>query len=274
MPAVRFVASGGSAKGLLEITGALSALIEQGNSIEIGAGTSAGGVILGALASGRSPSEIKDTLMGMDFTRFISTGLWSKLRLLSSGNLSNGKALLKFFEEFTKGKTFGDSGFDIRITGADYSFGQPQVFAKQTHKQMPLALAMRITSAMPLAFDAVEYDARWFKDGGVYAHIPVEASREPFRTVIFALAQDPASIKREAWGAEPGIIREIGRTVDLLVDANVKAELDKAPPDAIKVFSDGLGFSAFKFDFTRAEKERLFAHGHELMGAALKVAGL
>ena len=274
MPAIRLVLSGGSAKGLLECCGALSAVIERGNTIEIGAGNSAGGVVLGAFASGRGPKEIKDILLSTDFTKFISTSFLSKLRLAFSGNLSDGKKYLKFCEEVTRGKTFKDAGFDLRIMGSDYSFGRPAIFAKQTHQAMPLALAMRITSAIPLGFSAVGYDNRWFKDGGLYAHVPVSAARDPLKTVIFAIATDPANPKKEEWSEDVGIAREVGRAIDLLVDANVKSELDNAPEGAIKVFSDSLGFSTFKFDFSKAEKERLFVHGYELMESALKLAGL
>jgi NTE family protein len=265
--------SGGSAKGVIEAAGVLNALFERGNVVEIGAGTSAGGIILGALAAGRSPKDIRNMAIEMDFSKFISTGFFALTRAVFKGCLSDGKALLKFFTELTEGKKFRDAGFDVRIVGSDYSNGRVEVFQKETHPEMPLALAMRITSAMPLAFSAVEYNGKWYKDGGVYAHVPVEASKEPLRTVIFAQASPPEA-KPKGWSADAGIIHEVERTLDLLVDANVDEEMQKAPPGAVRIYSDALGFSTFKFSFTRAEKERLYQHGYDLMHRALEVVGL
>lgn len=274
MPAVRLVLSGGSARGLAECVGALGALFDRGNTVEIGAGTSAGGIALGALAAGVSPQGMRELVEGLDLTRFVSTGLLGKLRAAFKGCLSDGTRLLEFFRGVTKGKRFRDAGFDVRITGANYNYGTPRVFTRQTDPEMELAVAMRITSAMPLAFSAVEYDGQWYKDGGVYAHIPVAAAKDPLRTVIFALAEDPARRAQEAWQGDVGLLREVGRTVDLLVDANVRAELAAAPADAVKVFSDGLGIGSFRFDLTLVEKRALMAHGRGLMEKALQESGL
>lgn len=256
------------------MAGAIGAVFDRGHYPEVGAGTSAGGIILGALASGRSPSDIKQIMLDLNFEDFISTGFAAKLRVAFKGCLSDGRALLKEFRKITGGKTFRNAGFDVRITGANYDTGRPAVFTRQTDPDMELALAMRITSAMPLAFSAVEYMGHWYKDGGVYAHIPVEASREPFRTVIFALAADPDKADHEKWAADAGIAREVGRTVDLLVDSNVHSELAKAPADSIRVFSDALGLGSFDFDLSRAQKNLLYAHGYDLMTVALKQSGL
>jgi NTE family protein len=273
MSKLRLVMSGGSAKGVVEAAGALNAVFERGNVVEIGSGTSAGGIILGALAAGKSPKDIKSMAIETDFSKFVSTGFFSLMRAAFKGCLSDGKDLLKFFTELTGGRLLKDAGFDVRIVGSDYTNGKAQVFRKETHPEMPIALAMRITSAMPLAFSAVEYNGTWYKDGGVYAHVPIEASREPLRMVIFAQA-DPPDAKPKGWKADAGIVKEVERTLDLLVDANVDEEMQKAPPDAIRVYSDALGFSTFKFDFTRSEKERLYQHGYDLMYRALEVAGL
>ena len=273
MSKLRLVMSGGSAKGVVEAAGALNAIFERGNVVEIGAGTSAGGIVLGALASGKSPKDIRSMAIETDFSKFVSTGFFSLMRAAFKGCLSDGKDLMKFFMKVTGGKLMGDAGFDVRIVGSDYAKGRAEVFSRDTHPQMPIALAMRITSAMPLAFSAVEYNGSWYKDGGVYAHVPVEASREPLRTVIFAQA-DPPEAKPRGWSADAGIIQEVGRTLDLLVDANVDEEMQKAPPDAVKIYSDALGFSTFKFEFTKDEKERLYQHGYDLMNRALEATGL
>ena len=275
MPPLRFVLSGGSAKGVLEGAGALNAVFDRGNTIAVGAGTSAGGIILGALAAGKSPKEIREIALAVDFSKFISTGFWSWLRVIRTGSLSDGKELLKFLEGLTGGKRFKDAGFDARLTGADYTYGKPAVFSRDLTPEMPIALAMRITSCIPLGFSSVEWKGSWFKDGGVYAHVPVEASRDPYRTVIFALAHGHDGRPEKAdWSADPGLLKEVERTVDLLIDANVHEELAKAPPDAVRVFSDALGFGTFKFDFSTSEKEALYKHGYDLMAKALGEAGL
>lgn len=275
MPAIRLVMSGGSGKGVLECAGALNAVFDRGNTIAVGAGNSAGGIVLGALASGKSPKEIREIALTTNFSKFISAGFWGWLRAIRTGNLSDGKDLLKFLEGITGGKTFKDAGFDLRLVGANYTHGELSTFSKDLSPDMPLALGMRITSAIPLGFSAVEWQGKWYKDGGVYAHVPVEAARTPEPTVIFALAHAHAGTpERVNWAADVGLLKEIERTVDLLIDANVHSQLEKAPPDAIKVFSDALGFGTFKFDFSDSEKQALYKHGYDLMAEALRIAGL
>lgn len=275
MPAIRLILSGGSAKGVLECAGALNAVFDRGNTLSVGAGNSAGGVVLGALAAGKSPKEIRELVMKTDFTKFISTGFWGWWRVARKGNLSDGKEYLKFLEGLTGGKTFKDAGFDVRMVGADFTYGGPVVFSRDLSPGMPLALAMRITSALPIGFSAVEWQGRWYKDGGVYAHVPIEAARTPEPTIIFALAHDQKGTPEMVdWAADVGLLKEVERTVDLLVDANVRYQMEKAPEGSIKVFSDALGFGTMKFDFSESEKTALYKHGYDLMDGALKAAGL
>jgi len=272
---LRCIISGGSAKGILEAVGALNAISDRGYDVEIGAGTSAGGIVLGGLASGRSPAQMEVLMMAMDFTKYISTGFFGLLRLATKGNLSDGSKLLSFFESVTEGKKFKDARFDLRITASDYERGMPRVFSKATDPEMPIALAMRITSAFPLGFSAAQYGGRWYKDGGIFQHIPVSAGeREVLPMVIFAMANEPNDEADETWAADVGILKEAGRTVDLLVDANAHEELDKAPENAVKVFSNCLGYGTFKFDFTKDEKTRLFKHGYDLTKDAMTKAGM
>lgn len=274
MATVRFICSGGSAKGILEAVGAVNALYDRGHAVEIGAGTSAGGIVLGGLASGKSPGQMKDVVMDMDFTKFISTGLLSLWRLVRKGNLSDGSKLLKFFERVTGGKKFKDATFDLRITASDFRRGSPRVFTSQHDPEMPIALAMRITSAFPLGFSAVSYDGSWYKDGGVYMHVPVGAGeRDAAPLVIFAMAHEHGK-DAEAWSEDVGLVKEAERTVDLLVDANVHGEIEKAPANAAIAYSDCLGYGTFKFDFSTEEKAKLYQHGYKLMGLALEKAGL
>ena len=276
MAAIRLVLSGGSAKGLLECAGAVAAVEDRGHTVVVGAGTSAGGVVLGALASGRRPGEIRNVLLETDFTRFVDLGWRGWLRLAFKGTASDGSALLAFLRNFTRGKKLSESEFDVRITAADFSAGCPRVFTKADDPDMELAIAMRITSSLPLAFDAVEYQGRWYKDGGVYANVPIEAGmRASERVVIFAQAQSPEDCGTTVpWTARPGLIKEIERSIDLLIDANVHAQFDKAPEDAVTVFSDGLGHGTLEFDLSLEQKHNLYDHGYGLMAAALEVGGL
>jgi predicted acylesterase/phospholipase RssA len=277
MALVRLVLSGGSAKGLLECTGAVTALADRGHEVAIGAGTSAGGIILGGLAAGRAPSEIRNVLMETDLTRFVNTDWRSWLRLAFRGSLSDGSALLAFLQHFTRGKKFKDAHFDLRLTAANFSQGCPRVFTQEADPEMDLALGMRITSALPLAFSAVEYEGDWYKDGGVYANVPVEASRTIAEaTVIFAIAQSPEGGQAEPtpWKADVGLVKEVGRTIDLLIDANIESQMDEAPEHAVKVFSDGLGYGTLDFDLTTTQKQELYDHGYALMLTGLEEAGL
>lgn len=271
MANVRLILSGGSARGILEAAGAVNALADRGHDISVGAGTSAGGIIMGALASGRAPKEIKQIVLETDFGQFISTSWWSYWRLIRKGALSDGKALLKFLKRITRDVTFKDAIFDVRITSANYTLGVEQVFTKETDPDMPLALAMRITSAMPLGFSAVEYKGHWFKDGGVYENVPIETgTRAIERTVIFALADSVDGVQNEVpWKADVGLVREAGRSISLLLDANMESSYRHAPVDAIKVFSDGLGIPTLKFKLSRDERQKLFDHGYELMAKGL-----
>lgn len=274
---VRLVLSGGSARGLLECCGALNALADRGHEVAVGAGTSAGGVVLGLLAAGRAPSEIRNLLLQTDFRRFISTGWGAWLRLVTRGALSDGRAYLAFLREATRGRTFREAHFDVRLTASDYSAGTLRVFTREDDPDMELATAMRITSAMPLGFSAVEHGGRWYKDGGVYAHVPVWAGVRDIsdRTVIFALARPPGGVDNPMdWRADVGLVREVERTVDLLVDANVEAQFAGAPADAVRVFSDGLGVGTFQFGLSAARKQELYEHGYGLTAAALEAAGL
>ena len=155
------VLSGGGSRGLAHI-GVLKALAEEGIEPDCFSATSSGAIIAALYAAGHSPDEM---------LRFFETNhpfRISKLALFKPGIFDTDKVVADFLEYFPE-DSFEALGKKVFITATDIVEGRPEIFA--SGRLIPAILA---SSSAPLIFTPVEFNDRWYADGGIVDNFPVD----------------------------------------------------------------------------------------------------
>jgi len=149
--------------------GALVALNELGFDIMEIAGTSGGAIVGGLYAASKDLDWLTHIALHKDFSSFMS---FNYLRLLFQYGLCPGHKVFDFLHSGTKGITFRDLELDLKIIATDTVKQNAFVFSKKTTPNLPVALAQRASSSVPIIFSPVKLDGKVLVDGGLSNDIP------------------------------------------------------------------------------------------------------
>jgi NTE family protein len=156
---------GGFARGIAHI-GVLRVLEDNEIPVDFIAGTSVGGLIAAAYASGSSLDEM--ARQGSE-TRFRDFGRWTLSRM---GMASNEK-LEEFLHRFTTARYFSDMKIPLCIVATDLMRGESVHFTKGE-----IGPALRASCAYPGLFLPIEHEGRFLVDGFLTEQVPAPALRE------------------------------------------------------------------------------------------------
>ena len=179
--------SGGAARGFAHL-GVLKVLREHGIPIDFIAGTSAGSIAGGALASGLSIEEI------VEISRKISWFSMTGFSFSPMGLLSNA-ALGAFIERYFPVQNFEDLPVPFAAVACDLETGEEVVLKNSGD----LATAIRASCAIPGVFVPIKYDGRKLIDGGVVSPVPTKAVRKLGAEIVIAV--DVIASGATYWGS-------------------------------------------------------------------------
>jgi NTE family protein len=244
-PHVGLALGGGSARGLAHI-GVLRWFEEHRIPIDVITGTSMGGLIAGAYATGMSPEEIAQLMRTTDWdAMFISDspfryktfrrkqdkraypsqlefGLKRGFQL--PGGLNPGQQVSLLLDQIALPywdlKNFDDLPTPYRCVATDIRKGDSVVLGKGA-----LARAMRATMAIPGVFTPVLIEEWLLVDGGTLNNIPANVAREMGASKVIAVnvAADPVTDKE----AE-SLFALLGKTIDTMMATGTRKALESA----------------------------------------------
>jgi predicted acylesterase/phospholipase RssA len=172
------VLSGGGIKGLAML-GALDRLRTEGmlTKVRTVVGTSAGALV-GALVATRR--DFRDAL-GVICSHGYSPD-FDFARLACKFGLDSGKSIESLFGALLaglpEGLTFGDVkrtyGVSLVVCVTNVSKRRAEYLGPDTHADMPVALAIRMTCSVPLYFSAVRHEGSWYVDGSIVDNFPCD----------------------------------------------------------------------------------------------------
>ncbi|MDR3341774.1 MAG: patatin-like phospholipase family protein [Treponema sp.] len=259
------VLSGGGAKGLTHV-GVLNALSAMGvPEPSLIVGTSMGAIVGGLYACGMRLSElIRFTLEEFDISAYLDSFVF-KLNgpvgkvfqtgqilgsLATKPGIDSGQQLLKLFETFTEGKTFGETKIPFRCNAVDLLTGDEVVFGINADTGS-VAQAMRASMSFPGVFEPFIEGERRLADGGLADNMPVAIARnEGFKRV---LAVDVGAFHRISVSE----LKNGSQVVFRSLEAALYLMRQKRASKADLTLHAGSGVSAF--DFTH--KQELIALG-------------
>jgi NTE family protein len=170
--------SGGGARGLAHI-GVLNVLEQAGIAVDCLAGTSMGGFIAAAYASGMTADQLQEEALRMSNPRYILPLL--DLSLPRRG-LLKGARVYEYVARFIGDRTFDDLGLPLTLVAVDLNAASEVRLA-----QGRVADAVRATIAVPGVFEPVARGEQLLVDGGLLNNLPADVVREMGAQTVIAV---------------------------------------------------------------------------------------
>ncbi len=157
--------AGGAAKGLGNL-GALKALEERGIKPAYIAGTSAGALVGGLYAAGKSVSELEELLSGLGHTEIMKLIdlTWAR------GSIVAGRNVEELIRDLVGDIQIEDLPIPFTATAVDITTGEGYHLNEGS-----LVDAIRASISVPGVFEPVAANGGYLVDGGVRMNMPLEA---------------------------------------------------------------------------------------------------
>ena len=193
------VLSGGGARGTV-LLGAVHHLRRAGalDRVRTVVGTSVGAVVGAAVALGLPTRHVLGVFMRHAYKPALDPSL-----LLTRFGLDRGTSVDALVEELLQGRRYalgevpGVAGRSLVVCATNVDARRPVYFAPDTHPDMDLALALRMSCSLPLWFAAVRHEGALYADGGLTDNFPCAwAARTGHRRVLglaFRAVEAPVS---------------------------------------------------------------------------------
>jgi NTE family protein len=224
---------GGSASGIAH-AGVLAWLEEHRIPVDYVAGTSMGGLVAGAYATGMSAVEIRTLLEEQDWNTTLGPGtaytdltyrrkedrrdypsaIQFSLKKVGSpvGGINSAPRVALLLSRIGARvgpvDDFNRLPIPFRCVAVDLRSGDTVVLARGS-----LATALRATMAIPGVFTPVEREGRLLIDGGVADNVPADVARSLGADVVIAVDVGEEFARREQFD---GIVGTLGRTYSIL----------------------------------------------------------
>lgn len=183
--------SGGAMKSI-QFCGLLKGLeiCNQLKNINHIIGVSGGAMILFFFCLGYTVDDIIKINIKLDFTKILSISL----KNIKSGSLDNGENLERIMKIFIKNKGFNENitfselykinkiQFDIHVNNINEN--KLEIMNYKTSPNLEIYKAIRMTSAIPILFEPVEYNGHLYNDAGVADNFPISYYEHKLKNLI------------------------------------------------------------------------------------------
>jgi NTE family protein len=243
-PAVGVAFGGGSARGIAHV-GVIRWFEEHRIPIDVSAGTSMGGLIGGAFATGMDAAELDDMLATMNWDELFGSSSFAfknirrkddgrafpsrlefgiKRGIVPPTSLNNGEQVDLLIGRITSPyydiKTFDELPTPFRAVAVDLVSANEVVLDRG-----PLAFAMRATMSLPLIFPPVESEGRVLVDGGAMNNVPADVVRAMGAQRVVAVNVGDLSDRE---GLSYTFLGLAGATLDAMMRSSTKRAIASA----------------------------------------------
>lgn len=217
--------SGGGAKAAAHL-GAMRALREHGLTPAHYVGTSMGGLIAAALASGIAPEDALRAVAELRVRDVASPGLGMALGLFGGG-LFRPEPFRRTIARLVPARRFADLALPLTVTAVDLETGALVLFGAGGRDDVPVVDALYATCALPLYFPPGVIDGRPYADGGLRASLPLDVAAGFVPDVVFAVDVGPSwrETPPDKPARVPNLVRRSGQVQRVLMAAQTEEAL-------------------------------------------------
>ena len=173
----RLLFCGGGVRVIAHV-GALERLKDEITFVKEFCGVSAGALLAMCMAIGYTIAELREFILGFDFTNVIDTA--SPPELLLNFGLDTGNRLQKMVEACIRVKglsgeiTFSQLDKGLRVYATNLNTAEFITFSKETTPSMKVADAVRASMSFPYYFQPYSDESgHLFGDGGIISNFPM-----------------------------------------------------------------------------------------------------
>ncbi len=259
------VAFSGSGFKVPAHVGALQAICDAGYSpIEL-AGTSGGSICAALAACGMTLSSMKTLALTHDWSDMMS---FSPLAALRMKGFCDGKNLLAWMRDHTGGKTFAETGIDLKAVASNIANEGAFDFSREATPDVPVALAVRSSTSIPFVFEPVSIGGALLADGGMVNNIPVDrltVDEVPRIGVQLVSMELPLKPSVRLWPHQFAM-----RLIDLMLSACESTHVSAAQAAGVHMAFVETGFaSTLDRNMPLEIRQRLFDVGYSAARAAI-----
>jgi NTE family protein len=243
-PTIGVAFGGGSARGIAHV-GVIRWLEEHRIPIDVAAGTSMGGLIGGAFATGMDAAELERFITSLDWDQLFGASSFAHKNIRRKADARAYPSRLEFglrggivppaalnngeYVELLLGRItapyytledFDDLPTPFRTVAVDLLSAQQMVMRSGS-----LADAMRATMSLPLVFPPVEVDGRVLIDGGTMNNIPADVVRSMGADRVIAINVGDLTDRE---GVSQTMFGVAGGTLDAMMRASTRRALAAA----------------------------------------------
>ena len=146
--------------------GALAAILEKGYNVRRIAGFSGGAIVAAGWALGMSIDELREVAAEIPYDKFRDFKI-KNLFSLSNPSVYTGDPLDEFYQNLYGDATLKDFKLDCRIAVVTIIGRKRILLTRETHPDLPVWKAVRMSSTIPFIFPYLELDGVAVTDGAL-----------------------------------------------------------------------------------------------------------
>lgn len=243
-------------------------LYNRGSEPKYFSGTSGGSIIASMLAFGYDCRKMEDAISnGVMKKMSPRTKLWNVIR---RGGMKDSAAIAEQMDAYFKGCTFDDLDNELYVYAVNENLGILTLFSKDETPDVPVALAVAASCAIPVYYTPVQIGDFQYHDGGTLNPFPMKVLKEVALLEaheILGLRTDKSSEISESAMVPKGMLARLSRMIDIMMEGNAKAHMDDDLYERVVRIND-MGVKATEFDMSEKKKALLRISG---ASSALKV---
>ena len=236
---------GGGALGLAHV-GVITWLEEHHIPVDYVAGTSMGGLVGGAFATGRNGAELRQLVDGIqwyvvmsgqtpfddlsfrrkqdarDYPNSLEFGIRKGIQFPEGFNSGQQVSLVldQIAAPYSEVTDFNDFPTPFACVATDLVSGKPKVFRSGN-----LGIALRSTMSLPGIFTPVRDDGAIYADGGLLENLPVRVVKNMGADIVLGIHLAEATLTPDANLSSFGVL---GQSISVMIGANELISMEQA----------------------------------------------
>jgi len=245
------VFGGGGVKGLAH-AGAWKAIQEFGIDVAEIVGTSIGSLVGACISGGWTAERLITQAKSLKRQDIVTLNRWAfLLNGISEPSVFRSDAFIQYLDEVLPVTTFDQLGLPLSMNAVHLETGRVDWFGTGGRTDVPIALAVYASCALPLFYPPADIYGELYVDGGVRDALPIQRAAERGADLIIAIDVSAGDVKDSKDTVSKGMVAIHHRVFDIMASSRKRELLDEwTGPELVYVRPRLDGMSTFDFGRT------------------------